>query len=379
MDAFFVSVEEVLDPSLKGKAVIVGGDPDGRGVVAAASYEARKFGIHSAMPIGRAKRLCPHAIFLRGAHKRYSEFSARIFEILRRMSPLVEGMSLDEAYIDFTGCERLHGPAPQAAERLRNTIHDEVGIRASIGIASNKLMAKVASNLSKPNGMLRILPGHEASFLAPFPIGIIPGIGPKSVQQFRRMAIKTVRDLAALPRELLEEVYGEWGGHLYERARGQSTSPVIPEHDTRSISRETTLDEDTIDSRFLEGTLSYLVEKAAAQLRGEGMRARCITLKLRYSDFKTVTRSKTLDTPACEDALIFDTVLALFRKLFVRRTRVRLVGVALTSLVSGPMAQMDLFEHLDRGRWDRLYAGIDRIRSKYGFHSILRATSYEGE
>ena len=295
MDAFFVSVEQVRDPSLKGKPVIVGGDPNGgRGVVAAASYEARKYGIHSAQPVSKAKRLCPHAIFLRGSHGFYSEYSRRIFEILDHYSPLVEPMSLDEAYVDLTGCERLHGPTVETAVRIHDSIKSQVGINASIGMGTNKLMAKIASGMSKPNGFLRILPGHEAVFLAPLPIGRIPGIGPKSVEAFKQIGIHTVRDLAALPLELLEEAHGEWGYSLYQKARGISESPVLKRDDTRSISRETTLDKDSTDPEFLESTLSWLVEKAASQMRDEGIRARCVSLKLRYANFKTVTRSFTL-------------------------------------------------------------------------------------
>lgn len=378
MDAFFVSVEEVLDPSLKGKAVIVGGDPSARGVVAAASYEARKFGVHSAMPMTRARKLCPHAVYLRGAHKRYSEFSARIFAILERYSPLIEPMSLDEAYVDLTGCERLHGPAAATAKRMHDEIRDQVGINASIGIATNKLMAKIASTFAKPNGLFRVLPGQEARFLAPFPVETIPGIGPRSTQAFHRLGIRTVRDLAALPLPLLEDVYGaEWGRRLHDKARGISRSPVDPYDETKSISRETTLEKDSTDARFLESTLSYLLEKAAAQLRAEGLRARCVTLKLRYADFKTVTRSRTLSIPACEDHILFAAAVDLFRRLFTRRTRVRLIGVGLTSLTEGASVQMDLFAPAAAAARDRLYAGIDRIRTKYGFHSILRATSHD--
>jgi DNA polymerase-4 len=375
MDAFFVSVEEVRDPSLKGKPVVVGGSPDGRGVVAAASYEARKYGIHSAMPISRAKRLCPHAIFLRGTHGLYSEFSARIFDIMNTYSPLVEPMSLDEAYVDLTGCERLHGPIAETAERMHDEILNKIGINASIGMATNKLMAKIASGMAKPNGLLRILRGHEATFLAPLPVGRIPGIGPKSVEEFKRMGIHTVHELAALPLELLEEAHGEWGTRLYEKARGISHSPVLKRDDTRSISRETTLEEDSANPAFVESKLSWLVEKAASQLREEGLRARCVSLKLRDSDFKTVTRSHTLNEAVCEDHVIFDTVTSLFRKLFTRRTRVRLVGVGLTSLTSGAAPQMELFENMDARQWQKLYKGIDRIRDKYGFCSILRGSS----
>jgi DNA polymerase IV len=376
MDAFFVSVEEVLDTSLKGKPVIVGGNPEGRGVVAAASYAVRRYGVHSAMPIAKAKRLCPHAIFLSGSHRHYSEYSAKVFAILRRYSPLVEPMSLDEAFVDLTGCERLHGPVMKSAEKIRNAIRDELGLNASIGIASNKLLAKIASAYCKPNGMLWIAPGMEQRFLAPLPIQRIPGIGPKGGNELRRMGIKSVGDLSRLPLELLEEAYGKWGASLYRKARGISESPVIGEsEDSRSISRETTLQEDSVDLVFLESTLSYLTEKAAGQLREEKLFARTVTLKLRYSDFKTVTRSKTLDLPTAEDHLLFKTGVGLFRKLFTRRVRVRLVGIAFTSLTATPHRQEDLFDNKGGRCWDDLYQGIDRIRHKYGFKSLLRARS----
>ena len=376
IDAFFVSVEEALDPSLKGKPVIVGGDPDGRGVVAAASYAVRRYGVHSAMPIAQAKRLCPHAIFLSGSHRRYSEYSAKVFEILKRYSPLVEPMSLDEAFVDLTGCERLHGPVLKSAEKIRNEIREALGLNASIGIASNKLLAKIASAYCKPNGMLWIAPGMEQRFLAPLPIQRVPGIGPKGGAELRRMGIKSVGDLARLPLELLEEAYGKWGVSLYSKARGISDSPVIGEvEDPRSISRETTLEMDSADPLFLESTLSYLTEKAAGQLRENKLFARTVTLKLRYSDFKTVTRSKTLEMPTAEDHTLFKIGAGLLRKLFTRRVRVRLIGIAFTSLTATPYRQEGLFDSKGGQCWDDLYQGIDRIRHKYGFRSILRARS----
>ena len=377
MDAFFVSVEEVLDPSLKGKPVVVGGDPEGRGVVAAASYAARGYGIHSAMPIAQAKRLCPHAIFLGGSHRRYSEYSAKVFEILKRYSPLVEPMSLDEAFVDLTGCERLHGPVLKSAEKIRNEILEELGLNASIGIASNKLLAKIASAYCKPNGMLWIAPGMEQRFLAPLPVRRIPGIGPKGEAELRRMGIKSVGDLARLPLELLEEAYGKWGVSLYRKARGISGSPVTSEtEDPRSISRETTLEMDSADPIFLESTLSYLTEKVAGPLRENKLFAGTVTLKLRYSDFKTVTRSKTLEMPTAKDHTLFKTGVGLFRKLFTYGARVRLIGIAFTSLTATPYRQEDLFDPKGGQCWDGLYQGIDRIRHKYGFRAILRATSY---
>ncbi len=376
MDAFFVSVEEALDPSLKGKSVIVGGDPGGRGVVAAASYAARRYGIHSAMPLGRARRLCPHAIFLRGSHGVYSEFSRRVFRLLADYSPEVEPLSLDEAYLDLTGCARLNGPALATAERILRAIQSEVGINASAGLASNKLLAKVASAHAKPSGLLWIAPGMEGRFLAPLPVDRLPGIGNKSGERFRRLGIHTVGDLARLPLELLREVYGAWGDKLHLRARGICTSPVEGERaDARSISRETTFETDSIDPAFLQATLSYLSEKAAAALRKEGLYARSITLKLRYSDFRTVTRSLTLPEATAQDACIIRTALGLLDRLLKGRIRVRLIGVSLTSLTRSPNPQADLFAEPAPEKWDSLYQGIDRIRGKYGFRSILRAAS----
>ena len=405
MDAFFVSVEEVLDPSLKGKPVVVGGRAmsvgnraknsqddertparltralspsggEGRGVVAAASYAARQYGIHSAMPIARAKHLCPHAVFLSGSYRCYSEYSARVFEILKHYSPLVEPMSPDEAFVDLSGCERLHGPVLKSAEKIRNEIVEKLGLNASIGISSNKLLAKIASAYCKPNGMLWIAPGMEQKFLAPLPIQRIPGIGPKGAADLQHMGIRSVGDLARLPLELLDEAFGKWGVSLYRKSRGISDSLVISEaKDPRSISRETTLEMDSADPVFLESTLSYLTEKVAGQLRENKLFTRMVTLKLRYSDFKTVTRSKTLGIPTAEDHTLFKTGVGLFRKLFTRRVRVRLIGIAFTSLTADPYRQGELFDDRGEPYSGGLYQGIDCIRNKYGFRSIVWARS----
>jgi DNA polymerase IV len=379
MDAFFVSVEEVLDPSLKGKPVIVGGDPDGRGVVAAASYTARKYGIHSAMPIVKAKRLCPHAIFLHGSHRRYREYSAKVFEILRGYSPLVETMSLDEAFIDLTGCEKLHGPVLKAAEKIHNEVREVLGLNASIGIASNKLLAKIASAYCKPNGMLWITSGMEQRFLASLPIRRIPGVGPKGETELQRIGVKSVGDLARLSLEHLEEAFGKWGASLYRKARGISDSPVTSEtDDPLSISRETTFDVDLTNPLLLESTLSYLTEKVTGQLRENKLFAGTVVLKLRYSDFQTVTRSKTLDMPTAQDHILFKTGVGLLRRLFTPGIKVRLIGVKFTSLTAYPHRQEELFDCNGGKSWDGLYQGIDHIRNKYGFKSLLRATSRGG-
>jgi len=377
MDAFFVSVEEVFDPSLCDKPVVVGGDPGGRGVVAAASYEARRYGIHSAMPLARAQRLCPHAIFLRGSIKRYSKFSKRIFDVLRTYSPLVEPVSLDEAFVDLTGCQRLHGPLLDTVERIRNKILEQVGIYASIGIASNKLVAKVASKYAKPKGMLWIASGMERRFLAPMGVERIPGIGPKGTAELRRIGVRTVARLAQVPLTRLERAYGKWGAALYFKARGICEYPVISEEtDNRSVSRETTLEEDSFNPEFLDSVLSYLVEKVASQLREDKLFARSVTLKLRYSDFKTVTRCHTLRTATADDGVIFHVASALLRKLFTSCSGVRLIGISLSSLGRHRFQQVDLFDSISLEQRGRLLQSIDHIRGKYGFHSILRAGSF---
>ena len=375
MDAFFVSVEEVLEPSLRGKAVVVGGGPGGRGVVAAASYAARRYGIHSAMPLARARRLCPQAVFLRGNSSVYGEFSRRVMTLLTQYSPAVEPASVDEAYLDLTGCERLHGPVLAAAQRIRDEIRQSVGINASIGIAANKLVAKIASACAKPNGMLWVAAGKEQAFLAPLPAARIPGVGRAMGERLSRMGIKTIGGLARLPRHLLEKNYGTYGADLYRKARGLCDAPLSRGEDPRSIGRETTLARDSGDADFLLSLLSYQTEKVAARLRAHGLYARCVTLKLRYADFKTVTRSHTLAAATRQDHVIFATAAHLFERQFRRRGRVRLIGVCLSCLTPREERQADLFAALGPEQWSHLYRGIDRIRGKYGFRSILKGKS----
>jgi DNA polymerase-4 len=344
--------------------------------VAAASYTARKYGIHSAMPLARARRLCQSAIFLRASHRHYEEFSRRIFNVLREYSPLVEPMSLDEAFVDLTGCLRLHGSLLDTAQQIHDKIREQIGINSSIGIASNKLIAKVASAEVKPRGMLWIISGMERRFLAPLRVSRIPGIGPKSAMELRRMGIHTVAQLEKLPMEWLEQAYGKWGTALYLKARGVCERPVITENEhSRSISRETTLEEDSVDPQFIKSVLSYLVEKAASQLRRDNLYMRSVTLKLRYSDFKTVTRCHTLREFTNDDRIIFHAACSLFMKLFNQRTRVRLIGVSFSSLDRKKFRQADLFEQVSPERRDRLFQSIDHIRAKHGFHSVLKARS----
>jgi len=408
MDAFFVSVEEVLDPSLRGKPVVVGGDPAGRevggtdsqtgrsvspgkfvsgtdsdpyafparGVVAAASYKAREYGIHSAMPLAQAKRLCPHAIFLRGKYDQYVECSEKIMGIFRRYSPVVEPVSLDEAYLDLTGCERMHHASVLGiGERIRNEIQSEVGVNASIGIAGSRMVAKVASDEAKPNGMLWVAPGREREFLAPLPIRKMPGIGEKSGEIFQELGIRRIGDLTRFPPELLAKVFGKHGRRLHRRARGEDGEPVVEWDKQKSLGREITFDQDTIDPAYLECVLGRLVERLGKTLRDKHLAARCVTLKLRYSDFKTYTRRHTLPGPTDLDTAIFSAAVELFRDLFVRRTRIRLIGVSLSSLRL-PEQQLDLFEEHRLQKLRRLYDGLDRIKARHGSRAVVTGRTF---
>lgn len=369
MDAFFVSVEEIFDPGLKGKPVIVGGDPDGRGVVAAASYEARKYGIHSAMPLAQAKRLCPKAIFVHGRHGAYGEFSRRVFNILAKYTPDIERTSVDEGYLDMTGFERIHGHPLSVANRMKREIKERIGLNASFGISSNKLVSKIASDCAKPNGILLVMPGHEREFLAPLNIKRLPGIGKVMNEKLTSLGIKTIGDLAQIEKDVLEATFGKWGLDLYYRANGISNSPVEESGKVKSISRETTFETDTLDMTFIDATLFHLIEDVAHSLREENLQARCITLKLRYPDFKTVTRSITLKEPTDLDKVIYENIKALWKKSYTRRGRVRMVGVGVSNFTTS-LYQQDLFYGEKMRKLKNYYRSIDKIRAKYGNNSI---------
>ena len=297
MDAFFVSVEELEDPSLKSKAVIVGADPEGRGVVAAASYEARKFGVHSAMPIRTAKKLCPHAVFLRGQHEKYREYSDKIGQIFGEFTPVVEMVSIDEAYLDLTGTERLHGSAFRAGDRLVRTVKDRTGLNCSTGVSTSHLVSKIASDQAKPHGLLYVLPGYEATFLAPLPIRRMPGIGKVTEPELLSRGISTIGDLARAGPEKLKEWFGKYGEWLYVKSQGQDIEAYAYEEEPKSISHETTFDTDTAEVEEIERTLSYLSQLVGRRLRDHGFFARTVGLKLRYADFRTLTRDVTLSEP----------------------------------------------------------------------------------
>ena len=291
MDAFFASVERILDPSLTGKPVIVGGRVEDRSVVSSASYEARRYGVRSAMPIAQARRLCPNGVFLQGHYEAYSEFSRRTFHILRQFTPVIERMSLDDFYLDLTGCRRLHGHPLDAADRIKRTVFSETQLPVSVGAGSSKLVAKVASGQAKPNGVLFVAPGGEAAFFRNLPLRKLPGIGASTAERLGKFNLSTLGEVAALPKKQLEQLFGTHGTALWERCLGRDDSPVVADPGLpKSIGRERTFAQDTTDHGAIRALLHMLTEKTARQLREEGLVARRVTVKVRYADFQTATR-----------------------------------------------------------------------------------------
>jgi len=382
MDAFFVSVEELYDPSLKGKAVVVGGQRDERGVVSAASYEARKFGVHSAMPLRTAAKQCPQAIFVDGHPERYREFSERVYKVLGTFTPQLEMASVDEAYLDMTGTERLHGPPLKAAHNLHQRMKADTGLNCSVGIGSSRLIAKVSSGRAKPNGVLWILPGEEAKFLAPLDVREIPGVGKVMETHLHQLGIKKVGDLAKLPEGELEERFGKWGLALAGKSRGEDAggwfdNEVGADLDAKSISHEHTYNEDTADPARLESTLMRLSEMVARRLREANFYARTVQLKLRYKDFTTITRAHSLQSPTQLDSEIFEHIRTLFRKNWKKGSEVRLLGVHVSSF-STQAAQIDLLDGSRQQRWKDAMAAADKLRDKFGESSVGLATGMRG-
>jgi DNA polymerase-4 len=374
MDAFFVSVEELYDPGLKGKAVVVGGHRGERGVVSAASYEARKSGVHSAMPLRTAAKLCPHAIFLEGHPKRYRECSAKVHDVLSRFSPLVEMASIDEAYLDMTGTERLHGPPLRAAHALHQRMKQETGLNCSIGIAGARVVAKIASDQAKPNGVLWVMPGMEAAFLAPLEVRKMPGVGAVTEKKLHGLGIFRIGGLAAQPEALLRQQLGEWGAALAAKARGIDAggwydSEIGEEDGPKSLSHEHTFPEDLDDAAALEATLLRLCEMVGRRLREHGLHARTIQLKLRYSDFTTQTRAHSLPQATRVDQEIYREIRALFRAHWQPGRAVRLLGVG-ASHFEEPGGQIGLLGEADPQRWEKAMDAADRLRDRFGEGSV---------
>ncbi len=368
LDTFFVSVECLKNPKLKGRPLLIGGHSD-RAVVAACSYEARKFGIHSAMPMKLAKRLCPQATIMKGDMDSYTNYSRIVTDIISQKVPQFEKASVDEFYIDMTGMDKFFGCSLYTQE-IKKLINRETGLPISYALAANKLVSKVATDEAKPNGQLEIPFGNEKNFLAPLPVEKLPMVGPKTTQLFRQMGVRTIRTLSEIPVEMLENLMGKNGLELWRRANGIDDTPVVPYHEQKSISTENTFEADTIDVRFLHAQLVHMTEKLAYELRKQNKLTGCVTVKIRFSNFETVTRQCTIAYTAL-DHLLLKTVHELFTKLYDRRLLVRLIGVKFTHLVPGNY-QISLFD--DSDDMIRLYQQIDSLNGRFGKYLIMRAS-----
>lgn len=366
LDAFFVSVERILDPSLVGKALILGGSRE-RGVVSTCSYEARKFGVHSAMPMARAVALCPHAIVMQGSRGQYSKFSQWVTDIIAAKSPLYEKASIDEFYIDLTGMDKFFDPLQWTID-MRNEIIETTGLPISFGLASNKMVAKMATNAAKPNGFLQVLPGKEKEFLAPLNVGEIPGVGEHTLKTMHSLGIMTISDLSAYPRHLLEQNFGNYAEVLQQKAIGNYAGTVHHLHEAKSISTEHTFSENTADLDFLQAELLRMTEKLGHELREDGKMTKCVAVKIRYPDFETHTRQMAIAPSSYDDELI-KVVKELFVNLYKQKQPVRLIGVRFSELTSSSL-QTDLFEN--RVRKANLYTAIDAVKQRFGKKSLGR-------
>ena len=371
IDAFFSAVEVLLNPSLKGKPVIVGGLPHERGVASTASYEARKYGVHSGMPLRKAYQLCPHGIFVRGNYQIYSAFSDKFFRLLSCCTPDVEKASLDEAYLDLTRCRPLYPSFSSAVREIKEKVEKELGLTVSVGVGPNKVLAKLATNKAKPGGLAEIEPGREEEFLENLGIESLPGIGPKAQVILRMLNIQRIGDLWGLPRASLRSLFGLNGEEIYLQSRGIDSRPLAAASIPKSVSRETTFLEDIWDRRLLLAHLAYLCDRLTLPLRQGRLFAHIIEVKVRYSDFKTEARRRLLINPVQEMGKIYKIAQELFLQFFSSsRLSLRLVGVKASDLVRG--RPLSLFEPYSE-RPERLGHAVDEVREKYGFGSVLTA------
>ncbi len=371
MDAFYASVEQRDRPELAGRPVIVGADPRGRGVVSAASYEARPFGVHSAMPIGRAARLCPHAVFLPVDMDKYARVSREIMAVLAEFTPLMEPLSIDEAFLDVTGSRALWGDGPAIARQIKARIRKVVSLAASVGVAANKFIAKVASDLDKPDGLVVVSPGTEARFLAPLPIARLWGVGKVTGTALESMGVRTIGQLAAIPEDALVARFGDTGAQLRALALGQDDRPVEPFAPPKSMGAEETFERDHRDVERLHATLRAQAERVARELRAEGYAGRTVTLKLRFADFSTLTRRHT--TEATQDGLvIFREARVLLERIPLRQA-VRLIGLSVSELGRAGEGQLPLLGP-DTARRERLGRAIDRLAERFGEEAVRPAS-----
>ena len=367
LDAFFVSVEVLNDPSLKGKAVIVGGSKD-RGVVTTCSYEARQFGVHSAMPMMAAMKLCPHAILVNGTRGEYSRFSRWVTDIIAAKAPLFEKASIDEFFIDLTGMDKFFDPFQWTID-LRAEIIDKTQLPISFGLASNKMVAKIATDEAKPNGYLFVQPGMEKEFLAPLPVNKFSGVGEQTFLSLKAMGIYTIKDLAQTPIVMLEKKLGKYGADLWQKSQGIHVGEVHAYHEAKSISTENTFEENLIDTELLLSELVRMTEKIAFELRQEEKLTGCIAVKIRYPDFETTSRQTTIDYTLRDDELI-PVAIDLFHKLYRKGKPVRLLGVRLSELTNHPV-QASLFDNVEK--MNNLYKAIDDIKNTFGKNLLKKA------
>ena len=388
MDAFFAAVEQRDDPSIRGKPVVIGADPKGgagRGVVSTASYEARAYGIHSAQPISQAYRLCPHAAFLPCDGAKYGRESRRIRGIFNEFTPQVQAVSIDEAYLDVTGSLRLFGGKRRLAEQLQERIEEETGLTASLGVAPNKLVAKIASDLKKPRGLVIVEPGEVEAFLRPLDVGRIPGIGPKLQGALRALGVRTIGDLAEVPEAELVDRFGDYGHDLWRRAHGRDDSPVHEEREVRSMGHEHTFETDTSDLGLVRSTLMHLCEKTARRLRRAGLAGRVVTTKVRFEGFTTLTRRRTLEAPASEASEVYEAALENLRAAKVGRRKVRLIGVSVSGFNAAPGSSAGGFQTLLFGEPEaasaddvrvRLARAEDAVKDRFGENALRRGASF---
>ncbi len=378
MDAFYASVEILDNPALRGQPVVVGGDCN-RGVVCAASYEARKFGVHSALPIFTARKLCPHGVFLPVRMARYQEISCRIMEIFQRFTPLVEPLSLDEAFLDVTASQSLMGTAEDIAGQIRVLVKETIGLTVSAGVGASKLVAKIASDLNKPDGLTIVPPGQEEAFLAPLPIGRLWGVGRTTKEALALIGVKTIGDLNRIPTAILTAKFGKAGLMLQESAQGIDHRPVEPKQEAKSIGHEETFAEDLRDKKRLEQELLALCLKVGKRVRDHGLVGRTVTIKVKYRDFIQVTRSLTLSEPVADDKSLYQTGCLLLAKTEITLRPIRLLGITLSNLIpTEAPGQLALFgQSQTKAKDHRLYKAIDTISDRYGNGSIVPATLVE--
>jgi DNA polymerase-4 len=377
MDAFYASVEEQDNPALIGQPVVVGGTAAGRGVVAAANYEARKFGVHSAMAAARAVKLCPQAIVIRPRMDRYAEVSRQIRAIFEQFTPLIEPLSLDEAFLDVSGSERLFGPSPEIGRQIKERIKAELNLIASVGVAPNKFLAKIASDLHKPDGLVVVESGQEQAFLDALPVGRIWGVGKVTGQTFERLGIRTIGQLRQLSRESLADMFGSSGEHYWNLAQGRDERKVIPDREAKSISHETTFAEDIADPEELHAWLVELAEQVARRLRRQELKGRTVNLKIRFSDFKTITRAASVGAPSNVSKELVEIGLQLLGKLPYHHLPIRLLGFGVSNLDASTLRQGQLFEAEDHERQRALDRVADAVAGKFGKTALRRGGGAE--